>query len=224
MARRGGARYDIVMTAEAGSGTVRIRRARAGDAAQIARLDIETWRDAYAGILPSPYLLHLDARRRQAGCSAEIGRLGMVVFVAVDEGDKDGGGNDDGGVIVGFGSAGWLRGELLGDPGGGGVPMAGESRDGEVFTLYVAPERHDEGIGRRLLFALLGWLRDAGARRAVVWVLRDNPARFFYQRLGGKPCGERFFPVGGAAVPAVAYAWRDLGATLREAGGGRTGE
>src|SRR5689334_7087524 len=218
MARRGGARYDTGMTSEAGSGTVRIRRARAGDAARIARLDIETWRDAYAGILPSPYLLHLDARRRQAGWSAEIGRPGMVVFVAVDEG-----GGQDGGGIVGFGSAGWLRGELLGDPGGGGgIPMARERRDGEVFTLYVAPERHDEGIGRRLLLALLGWLRDAGARRAVVWVLRDNPARFFYQRLGGRPCGERFFPVGGAAVPAVAYAWRDLGATLREAGARRT--
>jgi ribosomal protein S18 acetylase RimI-like enzyme len=215
MAHRRAARYDTVMTIETGNGTVRIRRARADDAARIARLDIETWRDAYAGILPGPFLIDLDARRRQAGWRAEIGRPGIAVFVAVDEDDD----------IVAFGSAGRIRGGgRFGDVGDGRGAAAAETRDGEVFTLYVAPERHDQGIGRRLLLALLGWLRDGGTRRALVWVLRDNPARFFYQRVGGRPCGERSFAVGGAAVSAVAYAWNDIGATLREADARRTGQ
>jgi hypothetical protein len=50
---------------------------------------------------------------------------------------------------------------------------------------------------------------------ALVWVLRANPSRFFYERLGGRPCGERPIPIGGVTVEAVAYGWRDLGAALR---------
>jgi hypothetical protein len=40
--------------------------------------------------------------------------------------------------------------------------------------------------------------------------LRDNPSRFFYERLGAHQVSRRALPVGGAAVEAVAYGWRDL--------------
>ena len=47
--------------------TIAIRPARLDDAAGIARLDVETWRAAYAGILATPYLVGLSAERRQRG-------------------------------------------------------------------------------------------------------------------------------------------------------------
>ena len=53
-----------------------------------------------------------------------------------------------------------------------------------------------------------------GLPSALVWVLRDNPSRFFYERLGGKAVATRPISVGGIDVDAVAYGWRDLAAVL----------
>jgi ribosomal protein S18 acetylase RimI-like enzyme len=165
---------------------ITIRQATSADARAIARLDVETWQAAYPGVLSSRYLVGLSERRREVGWRSVILHEPRDVRVAVDAG----------GAIVGFGSCGPSRGE----------------RDfaGEVFTLYVEPDRHNEGIGRRLLIALFRRLVAAGRDSAILWVLRDNPSRFFYERLGGRQVSRRTLNVGGAAVAALAYGWPDL--------------
>jgi len=167
-------------------GEITIRPARALDARPIARLDVETWRTTYAGVLSASYLVGLSERRREAGWRAVILREPRDVRVAVDAGD----------IIRGFGSCGPNRGDRF--------------FAGEVFTLYVAPDWQNQGIGRRLLIALFRRLVAAGRRSAIVWVLRDNPARFFYERLGARQVSHRPLPVGGTSVEAIAYGWRDL--------------
>ena len=167
-------------------GEITIRPARASDARPIARLDVETWRTTYAGVLSASYLVGLSERRREAGWRAVILREPRDVRVAVDAG----------GIIRGFGSCGPNRGDRF--------------FAGEVFTLYVAPDWQNQGIGRRLLIALFRRLVASGRRSAIVWVLRDNPARFFYERLGARQVNHRPLPVGGASVEAIAYGWRDL--------------
>ena len=68
--------------------------------------------------------------------------------------------------------------------------------------------------GGSLLLALFARLVATGYGSALVWVVRANPARFFYERLGGKQVMYRPIPVGGQPVEAVAYGWRDLAALL----------
>ncbi len=165
---------------------ITIRSARPGDARRIARLDVETWRAAYAGILATPFLVGLSAPRREVGWAAVIEREPRDVRVAVD-GD---------GNILGFGSCGRCRG--------------GAEFGGEVFTLYVAPDWQNQGIGRFLLLALFQRLVDQGCTSAIIWVLRDNPGRFFYRHLGGREVKHKLFAVGGKRVEAAGYAWRDL--------------
>ena len=164
---------------------IAIRAARPGDARRIARLDVETWRATYAGILTTTFLVGLSARRRELGWATLIEREPRDVRVAVD---LDGN-------VVGFGSC-------------------GRNRDrefaGEVFTLYVAPDWQNQGIGRALLFALFERLVAQGCRSAIIWVLRDNPARFFYQRLAGREVRHRNFVMGGKQIAAAGYAWHDL--------------
>ncbi len=165
---------------------ITIRPARPGDASRIARLDVEIWQATYAGILATPFLVGLSAPRRERGWAGVIEREPRDVRVAVD----------DDGDILGFGSC-------------------GRGRDkaefaGEVFTLYVAPDWQNQGIGRRLLLALFERLVAQGCGSAIIWVLRDNPARFFYQRLGGSDVRHRVFTVGGKPIEAAGYAWRDL--------------
>ena len=165
---------------------IEIRAARPGDAHRIARLDVETWRAAYAGILATPFLVGLSTRRREVGWAAVIEREPRDVQVAVD---RDG-------AILGFGSCGRCR---------DGADIAGE-----VFTLYVAPDWQNQGIGRLLLIALFERLVAQGYGSAIIWVLRDNPGRFFYQRLGGREVRRKMLPVGGKRIEAAGYAWHDL--------------
>src|SRR4029077_10395162 len=91
---------------------ITIRAARPGDASSIARLDVDTWRSTYAGILTGTYLVGLSPDRRRQGWANVIGREPRDVRVAVDAEDR----------ILGFGSCGKCRAE----PG----------FNGEVFTLY----------------------------------------------------------------------------------------
>ncbi|HEV8680670.1 MAG TPA: GNAT family N-acetyltransferase, partial [Stellaceae bacterium] len=53
---------------------ITIRTARPGDARRIARLDVETWRATYAGILATPFLVGLSATRRELGWATVIER------------------------------------------------------------------------------------------------------------------------------------------------------
>lgn len=165
---------------------ITIRAARPGDARRIARLDVETWRAAYAGILATPFLVGLSAMRREVGWATVIEREPRDVCVAVD-GD---------GEIVGFGSCGRNR--------------DGAERTGEVFTLYIAPDWQNQGIGRALLLALFERLVAQGCASAIIWVLRDNPGRFFYRRLGGREVRHKHFVVGGKRIQAAGYCWPDL--------------
>jgi ribosomal protein S18 acetylase RimI-like enzyme len=165
---------------------ITIRAARPEDAGPIARLDVETWQATYAGILATPYLAGLTAARRETGWANLIRREPRNVRVAIA---------GDGGVI-GFGSCGACRGE--------------PDFTGEVFTLYVAPDWQNHGIGRRLLLALFARLVAEGHRSAVIWVLRENPSRFFYLRLGGKEIRRKLLPFNGTQVAASGYGWPDL--------------
>jgi ribosomal protein S18 acetylase RimI-like enzyme len=165
---------------------ISIRAAGLDDAGPIARLDVETWQATYAGILGTPYLAALTPGRREAGWGNLLRRDAASVKVAVTAA----------GDVVGFGSCGASRGE--------------PNFTGEVFTLYVAPDWQNQGIGRSLLLALFDRLIAQGYRSAVIWVLHENPARFFYQRLGGKEVRRKLLPFNGSPVAASGYGWPDL--------------
>lgn len=172
---------------------ITIRQARPGDARRIARLDVETWRATYPGILSTAFLVGLSEKRREHGWAALIEREPRDVQVAVD-GD---------GNILGFGSCGRNRGD--------------RELSGEVFTLYVAPDWQNQGIGRRLLFALFERLVAQGCLSAIIWVLRENPARFFYHRVEGREVRRKDFVMGGKQIEAIGFAWRDLPGFLETA-------
>jgi ribosomal protein S18 acetylase RimI-like enzyme len=165
---------------------IAIRASRIDDAGPISRLDVETWRTTYAGILATPYLVGLSAERRAIGWANVIRREPRDVRVAV-AGDGD---------IVGFGSCGACRGE--------------PDFTSEIFTLYVGTDWHNQGVGRRLLLAMFARLVSEGHSSAVIWVLRENPSRFFYQRLGGQEVRRKLLPFNGTQLAASGYGWRDL--------------
>ena len=144
-------------------------------------------------------LVRMSEARQSAWWSRALGepREARGIFVADDE--------EMG--VVGFGSCGPVR-EI--PEGLDGI----EQRVGEVFTLYVESDFQNQGLGRRLLDAMFRQLQADGFDTAVLWMLADNPTRFFYEGLGGDRVGHRVDRLGGSAVDEIAYAWRDLEAPL----------
>jgi GNAT superfamily N-acetyltransferase len=165
---------------------IAIRRARARDAPGIAAVHVATWRSAYAGLLPDEFLERLSAIRLAAQYDRSI-RMGLGMYVAID------GSAEAEPALVGFTSARRSRSDRLGE--------------GEVETLYVLDDWQNQGIGGALLRASGKFLAALGCRSAYAWVLRENPAGFFYQRLGGKCIATSITNVGGQAIPQVAYSW-----------------
>lgn len=180
---------------------LRIRRAGREDAATLARLRIETWQASYAGILPDAALIgmRLDPetaawRRRLAAPPRATATL--VADLALDAL----------GVVfepVAFGACGPAR---------HATPLC----DGEVTDLYVVPDWQGQGIGRRLMGALFRELYDRGHSDAVIWVLEKNPARFFYEHMGGRFAVQRQDTIGGQTCGIVGYVWPDLEDWLRQ--------
>ena len=171
-----------------------IRAAIPGDIAVIADIYVETWRDAYAGILPDSVLLGLSAKRHAAQWRHSLTRDRVKVAVDGRRGP------------VGFGSAGRARSDKL--------PYAGE-----IYTLYVHPDFQGRGIGGKLLIALFGALLRDGIESAILWVLADNPARFFYEAMGGKWAAVREETLWGVTVPERGYAWADLSQAIARSEG-----
>jgi GNAT superfamily N-acetyltransferase len=158
-----------------------VREATAADADAIGRVHAETWRAAYAGVLPEPAF---DVEARQRSWREAFARerpATSAVFVA----ELDGG-------VVGFAGVGASRDEP-------GV--------GELFTIYVDPMHWGTGSGRALISHAEQALRASGFAEAMLWVLEGNErAERFYRAAGWEHDGARKTEVfQGAEIPEVRY-------------------
>ncbi len=138
-----------------------IRFATPADAGVIADIHVDTWRVAYDGIVPAAYLASLSKSKRAEDWRRGIAADPRSVLLA-EEGPR---------------VAGWVA--------VGKARESAEPEEGEIYALYVRPDRWRSGIGRSLMEIAEKelWLR--GFTRAVLWVLERNlPACAFYERVG----------------------------------------
>lgn len=165
---------------------IAIRRARLADAPGIAAVHVATWRSAYAGLLPEAVLTRLSTTRLAHYYEHNI-RLGLAIHVAATYGRRDEP------PVLGFCSSSRVRADGLGD--------------GEIETLYMLDDYQNRGLGGQLLRTAAKHLWQTGCRSVYAWVLRENPSRYFYQRLGGKCVAEGTTSVGGETFAQTAFAW-----------------
>jgi L-amino acid N-acyltransferase YncA len=163
-----------------------IRMARSTDAAGIASVYVDSWRDTYAGILPEAGLLRMSKTDHALAWTLTIksSNLRNPVLVASDEKSN----------IYAFASAGPSRDRSL--------PF-----EGEVYTLYVAPGWTGQGLGSTLLASIFRLFSKANCRGVVIWALGENPSRFFYEAMGGRLIAERDHGLWGKTMREVAYGW-----------------
>lgn len=107
---------------------------------------------------------------------------------------------EDAGEVVGFAS--------------GGRERAGETGyAGELYAIYLLESAQRHGFGRELFRAVVEGLRAMELADVIIWVLRDNqPARLFYERLGGVYVRSQPITIGPATLEEVSYGWPRLDA------------
>jgi ribosomal protein S18 acetylase RimI-like enzyme len=170
---------------------IAVRRAVATDAPSIGAVHVATWRSTYPGILPETYLTRMSARKEAAYYEAAI-RADAGVFVAI---------GGEPGRIVGFCTTGMAR--------------AGAPGDGEIQTLYVLDDWRDQGAGRKLMTRAAAHLAGLGCGSVFLWVLNDNPSRWFYNHLGGRAVQEKTVSWAGTKLRQSAYLWQPVDVLLR---------
>jgi GNAT superfamily N-acetyltransferase len=144
--------------------TASVRPAEPSDIPDIARIQRDTWRTAYAELLPADFLADLDTEDAWRAALA----AGTGLFVATE-----------GEWTVGFCSVGFAPDAELTDA--NGVLPADAPTVALVGTLLVEPRWGRRGHGGRLLATAAHALRAHGATRGVAWVPeRDEASRRFY--------------------------------------------
>lgn len=167
---------------------ITVRAARPNDAGGIARVYIESWHDTYAGVLPSRLLCAMTPNGQSARWQATIQARGREQVLVAESADFG---------IVGMASFGPARDDAAGF-------------DGEIYTLYVDPSFYGRGVGKALLRAAFGALRLRRYSGCIIWAHAKNPARFFYEAMGGRLIAERTAHLMGDSVPETAFGWRKL--------------
>ena len=162
-----------------------LRRATLEDALDIARVHVSSWQTSYQHLLPPEYLKTLDLSVREARWKAIFEHNQSTTFVAVLDGK-----------VVGFVSVG---------------PMLSNIGDfqSEIHALYTLETVQGEGVGRLLFTAAQNHLLEHNFPDMALWVLADNPARGFYEHLGGRLLEvEKENEIGGVKLLEVAYGWQ----------------
>ena len=165
-----------------------IRPAQLTDADAIAKVQVDSWRTTYKGIMSDDSLAALSYDQHAKMWHKILSDAGPNKFAYVAE--------EEHGKLVGF---------ALGGPERNGDP----DYCGELYAIYLYEPYQRRGIGRSLMTLIAQNLLDAGLGSLLVWVLDANPCRSFYEALGGERLRDKRINVGGVQLVEVAYGWRD---------------
>lgn len=163
-----------------------IRKADESDALDIAKVQVDSWRTTYKGIVSDDYLDRLDYKKRE-----EVWKKAVVqntAFLLI--------GNED--ETVGFAVGGPERSEEH------------VGFDGELYAIYLYEEAQGNGGGRQLFDAVVSDLIERGFESMIIIALEDNPACGFYEKMGGVVIGKEKSEIGGDEFTELVFGWRDI--------------
>lgn len=142
-----------------------LRHATAADATLLSRLHAESWRAAYPGMVPQPYLDSLSDTHWVNAFTAWLSTDEIFAQIASVDGV-------DAGCV------------LYGANPGGNLPAVLPDW-GEIISLYVLAPFWRQGGGQALLTAAMQALHQQNRPGCYLWALRENTrARAFYAAQG----------------------------------------
>ena len=162
---------------------MQIRKAKIEDSAGLAKVQVDSYRTAYADILPQAYLDHFTYEEQEQDWRDWISSKADDVLYVAEAAT---------GEIVGYALA-------------RSGPSEISPYESELMALHVSRSYQRQGLGRQLVATIAEQLKQRGSRSLMLWVLEENHSRGFYERLGGQFLNER--KMSSSGKPEVAYGW-----------------
>ncbi|MBN3554402.1 GNAT family N-acetyltransferase [Fictibacillus nanhaiensis] len=163
-----------------------IRRANLTDAAEIAKVHVESWQQSYKGIVEDDYLSQMSVKEREQRWKEWLMQESHIVLVLEDQQKQ----------LCGFISGGSIR--------------SHHPFDSEIYAFYLLKAVQQKGHGTRMLKRFAEELLSIGKKSMIVWVLKDNPSKQAYISLGGKKIEEEKITVGKQQLIEECLAWNDI--------------
>lgn len=165
-----------------------IRDAVSADCPGIARVQVDSYRSAYAGLFPPAYLAQFSYTEQEQDWENWFASGGSEI------------------LLVALSPENQVEGYILARA----QPEVFPGFDAEIAALHVRQAARGRGVGRALLSQAAVALAARGCRSVMLWTLQGNPVRHWYVRLNGQLLGEKSFEVDGWLITEVAYGWEDI--------------
>ena len=168
-----------------------IRKATETDTAAMAQVNVDTRRVSYSGFYPAHLLANISYEK--------VGKAWrQSLWDNSESSDKI--------VLVAETADGRIVGILI----GGKEKSNDIEYKGEIYVLYVLPEYQNQNIGKRLVISAVEKLLEMQITSMLIWVLADNPSRYFYNSIGGEPVREKELDLGEIKMKEIGYGWKDI--------------
>ena len=165
-----------------------IRPARLKDSAGLAKVQVDSYRKSYRGLLPADYLAKFSYAEQTSDWQEILSDSQHdPLFVAVDTESE---------TIVGYAL---------------GRKHAGEFGC-ELVAVHVLPEYHRQGIGTQLIATVAQHFAAKNCQSLLLWTMKSNQrARNLYEKLGGQLISEKQCPISESEfITEVSYGWWDI--------------
>ena len=146
------------------------RKAELQDAGSLAYVHVHSWRTTYRGIVSEDYLESLSIVEKEEKWIRILSDSHHTYVCESEEGE-----------ILGFVSFGKER--------------TGEY-EGELYAIYLLKDHQGKGIGKALFEIARGELRNMGFNSMWIWVLKENPSKYFYHKYSPALIKEEILTIG----------------------------
>lgn len=165
-----------------------IRNVEEKDLMQVAELCVNDWKNAYKDFIDKEYLDSLTVEDKYERMKRNY-KKGHFIVAANNE------------KILGFCR---YADENMDN-------LDNEEIDCELCALYVNWEDRNIGVGAALVNFVKNYFKSIGKRRMLIWCFKDNvKARGFYEKMGGKICGQKIVDKDGQKLEEVGYKYELL--------------
>ncbi|MFX1258033.1 MAG: GNAT family N-acetyltransferase [Promethearchaeota archaeon] len=174
---------------------MRIRKVNISDAVGIAKVQVDTWKTAYKGIISDNFLQKLSYNEKTSFIKEWLKNLEKDVMIYVAEIEPP--------QIIGFAVSGLER-------------TNNPIFKGELWGIYILQKYQRKGIGTSLVKTIVQKFLKRNIKSMIVWVLKNNPYRVFYENLGGKLVDEKTKQFGKENHKIVAFGWDKIENILKK--------